>query len=161
VAWSGSGLHGSWFAEIMYDSTAADPSDNSLAHALNVAVYDANVTPDRMASRAAGYDLGCWAIGQVSDPPGWPAGGVPLPGFGWATAADQTVFTAADVAAGPCTLTPHGDMIYDGQATRRHPLLAWCFHDYGGPVPVQSGELTIAWAGAGVAVLGNPLTAVP
>jgi hypothetical protein len=159
VAWSGSGLHGSWFAEAMYDSTAADPSDNSLAHPLDVAVYDGNVTPVRTAGQVAGYGLGCWAIGEVSDPPGWPAGGVPVPGFGWATAADQTVFTAGDVAAGPCTLFPSGDMIYDTAATSHFPLLAWCFHDYGGTVPVQAGTLTIAWGPAGVAVLGSPLTA--
>jgi hypothetical protein len=98
------------------------------------------------------YGAGCWAAGEVTSLPNWPAGGRLVPNVQVDFAAG--LFAAAGVTGdpvttpGPVTMTPWGDMLYD-QANLIQPGLSFCYHYFGGPVAVLDGLLTITWPGTG------------
>ena len=159
MAWTRSGWHNSWFT-----SGLQDPGSNhALPHPVRVAVFDNTVTPDSDYRTVAwqGCPACCWNTGELTSPPGWPAGGVTVPNVTVTTPGDQVIVTADDVISpGDCTFTPSGDMLFDAQSTNPNPRMSLCFHWWGGPVPVSGGTLTILWSPAGIAELTTPLLAV-
>jgi hypothetical protein len=158
VAWSFSGWQGSWF----WLSMTADRPHRLASDPMACAVYDNTITPTG-STATAGYGSGAFAAGELVSPPGWPAGGRPCPlsvaeaaGFGLGLAGGPVV------SAGPVSMTPYGSMIYDTLDDALSRRLALCFHYFGGPVPVNRGQLTIAWnAAGGVAIMEVPVTATP
>jgi hypothetical protein len=158
VAWTRSGWHNSWFIAGLQAG-----SNHQLPHPVSASVFDNTATPDGGWQTVAwqGCPACCWNTGELTSPPGWPAGGVPVPNLTAVTAGDQVTITGGDVISpGPCTFTPSGDMLFDAQSSLPNPRMSLCFHWWGGPVPVGGGALTIRWAAAGIAALTTPLLAV-
>jgi hypothetical protein len=153
MAWARSGWHNTWLWDCL---GATGTSDATLSHTMRAALFDNTVTPDGTSpAPMARYGTGQWASGEVTDPPGWPAGGLVVPGVaaivGGGTA-EAVIAGGAVTAAGPATLLPFGDMVYDSVNTDEAGL-AFCFHNYGGPVPVNAGSFTITWQNGWLAVI--------
>ena len=167
MAWTVSGWHGSW---TYLSGGSSGSSDHALGHAMRVALYDNSKTPDGRSNLVGssattpGYNTAQWAGGEVASAPGWPAGGITIPGGLTATAEPGLArVTGANVfSGGRVALTPFGDMIYDPQASISTALrLSLCFHYFGGPVPAIGGTFEILWHQDGIAVMMVPVTAPP
>jgi hypothetical protein len=158
MPWTGSGWQGSWFwlslTQTLPHRLAADPA--------RVAAYDDSVSPAG-STAMSGYGSGDFDHGEVSSAAGWPAGGMLCPLTLPAGPAALLVLRAAPVtSAGPCAMVPYGSMLYDTIDQPPSAQLTVCFHDFGGPVPVNGGTFTIAWDPVnGVAVMEVPLKVAP
>jgi hypothetical protein len=155
MVWTESGWHGSWWYVILEAPAAA----NSLADPLRVTLWPNTITPNPANGYYARYGVAPY-VADLASPPGWPAGGVPVPGGLTVTASPGRITVdGPDISsAGPVTLTPYGSMIYSAVAGAA-PNLAFCYSYFGGAVPAVDGPFSIIWAPEGVAVMLAPLTA--
>jgi hypothetical protein len=148
MAWGGSAVFASYvWSAILNDvsvSGAWGGGDAIVSARYYFALYDATVTPDAFADEVdTFYRSGTWTDVAEAAGGAWPAGGIP----GNLTAGTPVGLPGGTALHHPAlslsAVTVHGvsgDLCYD-HATGR----GLGFHDFGGPVDVDTGSLIMTW----------------
>jgi hypothetical protein len=155
MPWTQSDVIGGWFGNAL-NLTGRDLS--LVRHATRVSVYNNTTVPNR-GSQSQQYGVNPWNVGQIFSSPGWPSGGIDIPGGLTVTqdGADVVVSGAPVPSAGPVVFTPFGSLLYDRQAVGTANV-AFCYHYFGGGIPAAGGQFIIVWAPGGIAVMTCPVT---
>jgi hypothetical protein len=162
MAWDGSAVFAAFTqASAVPDEQVRGAFAATVVGGCRFALFGSQVTPDRTAAaNLTGYGQGTWtAAREVSHPPsGWAVGGGGtimsfLGGNPDGRAGLQS--NGLGPRGGTILADLCGDLFY--LATSLAAPQGIAFHDYGGSIDVNSGTLTITWAGYVVLLnVGNP-----
>ena len=152
MAWSASKIFRPFLADVLGNVAAFDLD----ADALNVALYDNDITPDANVSSAnSAYNAGQWTSlnNEVFQAGQWDQGGEPLTGQVLNSSTSDVVFLDAnDLSSGSsATLSNvYGCLVYDDTLAAPVADQGVCFNYFGGANSVVAGTFTIAWNTNGI-----------